>query len=103
MKATIVFPSHESDDLSVGGIFIPCFSWQIGKKNYVPHSGFPYYRLGDFDYLLKLVDFRLSGDAFARKVVVVIHPNGHGVQKDIENLFNDIQMNGFEYKAVKLT
>jgi hypothetical protein len=102
MKVTIVFPSHESKDLSVGGIFVPCFSWAIGGKNHVPHPDYPHYRLGDFKYLLELIESRFLNESLIQKVAVVIHSNGHGSERDIERLLKDIPRNGFEYTAVKL-
>jgi hypothetical protein len=32
MKATLVFQSHESWDVSVGMVFIPCLCWVIGNR-----------------------------------------------------------------------
>lgn len=43
MKFTLVFESHESQAIAVGGIFIPCFAWQLNGRNYIPHSSYPSY------------------------------------------------------------
>lgn len=102
VKVTIVFPSHESKDLSVGGIFVPCFSWAIGGRNYVPHPDYPHYRLGDFKYLLQLVKSWFPDESFLQEVAVVIHSNGHGTRRDVEKLLKDIRRNGLEYTVVKL-
>lgn len=102
MKFTLVFPSHESRDLAVAGIFIPCFTWQIAETNHVPHPKYPHYRLGDFNYLLKLIHTKLPSDASARSVAVVIHANGHGTSEDLDMLFVDIEQNGFRYKYMNL-
>ena len=102
MKFTIVFPSHEADEMSVGGIFVPCFVWRIRKKNHVPHPDYPHYREGDFLYLLKKLQVTTEKKIGHRHVVIVVHSNGHGREADLNLMCKDIETTGYTYKKVKI-
>ena len=53
MKFTLVFPSGEGTDLSIGLVFAPCVLWVIGSKILLnPHRENPHYLPGDFQDLL---------------------------------------------------
>ena len=77
MKFTVIFPSHESIDISVGGVFIPCFAWKFKSKNHIPHPRYPHYQEGDFDYLLNILRVDASQMPKNKHLVIVVHPNGH--------------------------
>jgi hypothetical protein len=95
MKFTLVFASGESDDISVGGIFIPCFAWRINGRNYIPHRDDPHYRPGDFDYLLRLLKVGKQSRVESNKVIIVVHPNGHGCEDDLLALADDVRSMGY--------
>lgn len=100
MKFSLVFSSPESIDISVGGLFIPCFGWQIKGKNYFPHPDYPHYRLGDFQFLINLISSNHAETATPKKLVLVIHPNGHGTTSDVESLKTEAQSLGYEIREV---
>lgn len=101
MKFTLVFSSSESSDLSVGGLFIPCFGWQIKGRNHIPHSDYPHYRTGDFQFLISLLTKHETDLELPKKLVLVIHPNGHGTAADMERLRDEAQSLGYEIIEVK--
>lgn len=94
MKFTLVFASEESEDISVGGIFIPYFAWRINGKNYIPYREDPHYRFGDFDCLLKLLKVSQQSRAESNKVIRVVHPNGHGYEDDLLALADEVRSSG---------
>lgn len=101
MKFTLVFPSHESSDLSVGGLFIPCFGWQIKGRNHFPHPDYPHYRTGDFQFLINRLKKHEPDLELPKKLVLVIHPNGHGTAADMERLRDDVQSLGYKIIEAK--
>lgn len=100
MKFTLVFSSPESSDLSVGGLFIPCFGWQIKGQNHFPHRDYPHYRTGDFQFLINLLWNNKSHLDFPKKILLIIHSNGHGTVSDVESLKADAQSLGYEIRDV---
>jgi len=103
MKATLVFKSHESMDLSIGMVFTPCITWRIHRGLILnPHAENPHYLPGDFQRLLHLPIF----DDFNRydngKIVVVTHPEGHGTQEYIDLLLDDIKSQGIKFKVIEI-
>lgn len=104
MKATLVFQSHESVDLSVGMVFVPCICWVINKKIISnPHPENPNYIKGDFQKLVKLPQFSHLKNALNKKLILVIHPEGHGAQSDIEMLIQDIKMEHYEVEIISIS
>ena len=103
MKFTVVFPSQESEDLSVGVVFIPCICWVQGKKVLLnPHPDKPHYRKGDLQHFLDETRMRSQIDPAAKDVAVIAHPVGHGTEKDLSLLSEDLWEAGFEVKLVRL-
>jgi len=100
MKFTLVFPSQESSDLSVGGLFSPCFGWQIKGKNHFPHPNYPHYRTGDFQFLIDLLSNNQPNFELSKRVVLVIHRNGHGTSVDAENLKVEARLIGYQVTEV---
>lgn len=103
MKATLVFKSTESIDLSIGMVFTPCICWVINKQTILnPHPDNPNYLKGDFQKLIQLPIFtELQYSSLAwNKIVIVVHEEGHGTKDDIDNLASDIIAEGFELKIV---
>jgi hypothetical protein len=101
MKFTLVFPSDEASDLSIGVIFAPCLIWTIGNKHILnAHSSNPHYVLGDFQELIlkitnnKKINFDVNR-SLGRKIFVVVHDIGHGTEDYLRDLVSDIQKSGF--------
>ena len=104
MKATLIFRSHESHDLSIGMVFTPCICWVINKEKILnPHPDKPEYLKGDFQRLIQLPIFDLYKDDLSkRKIALVIHNEGHGSQVDISNLIEDIKDEKFELQILSI-
>lgn len=101
MKFTLVFPSNESSDLSVGVIFAPCLIWVIGGRHFSnPHPQNPHYILGDFqDLVVKLVrqkifNLQIKSDV-VNKIFIIVHDLGHGNEDYLNDLVGDINSSGF--------
>jgi hypothetical protein len=103
MKATLVFESHESWDVSIGMVFTPCICWVIGKTTISnPHGDYPHYREGDFQNLLSHPKLKGILMHEIRRLVLVTQEAGHGRQEDIDLLVEDIAMSGFTFKVIQL-
>jgi len=102
MKFTLVFPSDESTDLSIGLIFAPCILWVIGSKTLLnPHRENPHYLPGDFQNLLLflrkknyLIDNSL--EKRRKKIFIIVHDVGHGFQSYLDDLVRDISETEFK-------
>lgn len=101
MKFTLVFPSGEGFDLSVGLVFAPCAIWKIGRRTLLnPHRENPHYLPGDFQDLLRTLIARKYLDKYQLqqhgvKIHVIVHEVGHGVQSYLDDLVNDINKADF--------
>ena len=101
MKFTLVFPSGEGFDLSVGLVFAPCAIWKIGRRTLLnPHRENPHYLPGDFQELLSTLKARKymsqeESDGESEKIYVIIHYVGHGVQSYLDDLTLDIAKTGY--------
>jgi hypothetical protein len=103
MKATLVFNSNESEDISIGMVFTPCLSWVIGKTVLLtPHRDYPNYRKGDLSALLDLSKLSNSVRKTEKKLAVVVHKIGHGEQSDIDQLLDEAVELGFSTTVVKI-
>ncbi len=100
MKFTLVFSSHEWSDVSVGGLFIPCFGWQIKGRNHFPHRDYPHYRTGDFEFLIDILKNDQAELKFSKKLVLITHCNGHGTAADAAILKADARSSGYEIAPV---
>ena len=102
MKFTLVLPSDEASDLSIGVVFAPCLIWTIGKKHILnPHRKNPNYVLGDFQELLSeiTIDQSINFDRdrkLGQKIFVVVHDVGHGTEEYLNDIVLDIQKSGFK-------
>lgn len=103
MKFTIVLPSRESEDLSIGCLFMPCLAWKIGqRKILVPHRDNPHYLPGDFQYMLEVTEVGARVDQTSKKVVLITHMVGHGTWLYRSALTLDIRKAGYEPVLVDL-
>jgi hypothetical protein len=100
MKFTIVLPSDESFDLSIGAIFVPCLVWAIGNNHLLnPHPRVPNYIPGDFQNLLDKISvkpyFFNKNKYLNFKVHIVVHDTGNGTENDLRDLIIDVEKSGF--------
>jgi len=101
MKFTLVFPSGEGFDLSVGLVFAPCPIWKIGRRTLLnPHRENPHYLPGDFQVLLSTLKglkyvSQMDSDIQGEKIYVIVHYLGHGVQSYLDDLTSDIAETGY--------
>jgi hypothetical protein len=97
MKFTIVFPSHESRDLSIGCVFAPCLVWTMGSRKIdIPHPRIPNYIAGYFQSLASRSEIRNQIESHSNNVVVVVQPTGHGSHEDLQLLLADIRKSDLE-------
>ena len=104
MKFTIVFPSHESTDLSLAAVFVPCLVWMEGVKEIKnPHPKNSHYLQGDLQKVLKLrrLSSRISKEV--RTVTIICHPTGHGTEQYLKDILADLWDMGFEPQVVRHT
>lgn len=101
MKATLVFGSGISRDISIGMSYIPCICWIVGTKIISnPHPTYPRYRKGDFYNLLELPLLKRLREPDDKRLVIVIHEVGYADQDDIDLLIDDAKQVGFAVKTV---
>jgi hypothetical protein len=97
MHFTLVFQSQESEDLSISICYIPCISWIKGKEIILtPHADQPNYQSGDLEEFL----IRFNLKPIVKKVIVIVHPNGHGSQNDLDLLIDDLNELDFTHQVV---
>lgn len=101
MKFTIVFPSHESSDFSIGAVFIPCLVWMEGRKQILnPHRENSHYVEGDLQNLFSKTDVRKRIEKHTNRVTVVAHSTGHGTDEYLSLLRKDLEKEDFEVEVV---
>jgi len=100
MKATLVFSSHESFDVSIGLVFTPCITWIFQNRTVLnPHRDLPSYKSGDFQKLTGASFFQrllAEGKIDGKSVCVVVQRVGNGCQEDIDILITDIKKTEFQ-------
>jgi hypothetical protein len=102
MKFTIVFPSIESADLSIGVVFIPCLVWMDGSRKILnPHRDYPHYKKGDLNTLLMDTAIAERLSKHTNQVTVVAHGIGHGTDEYLDLLLEDIRNEGFQPTLIK--
>ena len=103
MKFTIVMPSKESEDLSIGCLFIPCLVWKINQhQSLVPHRDIPHYLPGDFQHMLEKTKLMGRVGDQSKRVALVTHRIGHGTEQYRDQLQADIEAAGFQTVLVDL-
>lgn len=102
MKFTIVLPSHESADLSLAAVFIPCLVWMEGSRELLnPHPQVPTYQRGDLQRVLAMAAVSERLDREHKKAVLVCHPTGHGTEACLTGLMGDLEELGFDVVVVR--
>jgi hypothetical protein len=103
MKFTLVFPSAEATDLSVGLVFAPCAMWVQGGKTLLnPHPAQPHYQAGDLQTFLAHQGFAQKISPHTPVMTLVIHPIGHGSLDDMSLLLEDLEAAQFRPVVVQL-
>lgn len=104
MKFTLVFPSREASDLSIGLVFAPCAMWVQGLKIILnPHPHNPHYQRGDLQQLLGLPHIAKQINPRVKPLLtLVIHATGHGSTEDLERLLADIDAAQWRAVVVEL-
>ena len=88
MQFTFVFSAKEAQSLCYSLHFAPCPIWYEGNKEVINlHPKDPFCQKGDVKKLLEVVGITNSPE----KVVIVVHPEGHGTDEDLQVLLNDLQ------------
>lgn len=101
MKFTIVFPSTESSDISIGAVFKPCLVWVEGENELLnPHPDDPDYKEGDLITMLQKTNLRSRLSDHTKMVTIVVHSIGHGIQDHLTLLQTDLINEGFEVQTV---
>lgn len=100
MKITIIFPSRESEDISFGGCYIPCFAWVQGNKIIKEFPDSPHYPNDALKELLIMQKIEQRIPSNQRDLVIVAHPSGHGEEEDINSLEEEARILGFKPKKV---
>jgi len=101
MKFTIVFPSSESNDFSIGVVFKPCLVWMQGREDLSnPHPESPAYIQGDLRDFLSMEGMRDSIATHTNVVTVIVLPVGHGTIKCLALLTADLEAEGFLVNVV---
>ena len=103
MKFSIVFPSDEGEDLSVGCVFAPCILWKVGRRTLLnPHPQNPHYLKGDIKNFLSETGYSQRIRHLERAVCVIVHPNGHGTDEHLQLLVTDLEEMRFSVTVVYL-
>lgn len=101
MKFTLVFPSHESADLSFGLLFLPSPAWTWGAETLINlNPADPRYQPGSVRRLLEHGSLRGLLDETDPVVTVLVHPSGNGTEADLETLRADLTAEGFQPRVI---
>ena len=99
MHFTVVFSPSETPDLSYSLCFVPCPVWMQGNHEIVNlHPDDPCYVPGDFESLVH----KIPHSDYAKNIVLVVHPGGHGTEADLNNLTEEIMNMGFKPNVVRI-
>jgi hypothetical protein len=102
MKFTLVFPTHESTDISLAALFVPCLVWHEGDRAISnPHPENPHYLPGDLQKVLELAEINCRISKDSNKVTIVCHPVGNGTEEDLKAIQADVSDLGFEPLVVR--
>ena len=98
MKFTIVFPSHESSEVTISALFIPCLVWTEDNKELLnPHRDQPHYLKGDFQKLFAETKISERIADYTKKVTIVAHSTGdNATNADLERIVEDLTEEGFD-------
>ena len=96
MHFTVVFESHESQDLSFGLVFIPCPVWiRGGEQVCTPNPESPDYQIGAVRKLLQSTVREEFNHDSCHHACILTHLAGHGTTADLDRLREDLIEEGF--------
>ncbi|MBM3454047.1 MAG: hypothetical protein FJX80_02745 [Bacteroidetes bacterium] len=99
MQFTFVFSSKEAHSLCYSLHFAPCPIWYEGNKEVVNlHPKNPTCQEGDVKKLLEVAGITKSPE----KVVIVVHPEGHGTNADLQMLLNDLHVLNIKHNVINI-
>ena len=58
--------------------------------------------MGDFQQLIQLPYLTGLKNSFKKKLILVIHPEGHGEESDINGLVVDIKTENYELEIIRM-
>jgi len=97
MKFTVIFPSSEASDATVGITFKSSLVWVEGSRDLLnPHPENPHYLKGDLRRFFEETNFDERFSNHTKKVSIVVHSIGNADNSDLENLVDDLKSEGFE-------
>jgi hypothetical protein len=103
MKFTIVLPSKEDTDLSIGAVFNPGLVWVEGAQELLsPHPHEPLYQRGDLQQVIALPHLCYRVADSPKRALVICHRVGHGTETCLERLVADLKELGFNPGSVRL-
>lgn len=104
MKLTLVFPSPEARDLSIGVLFTPCLEWVDGPLSIaVPHPQTPGYMAGDLQKLLEMSQIRDRLSTHSKTVAVIVHSIGDcETPESLDLIIHDLEQLGFLPKLLEM-
>jgi len=101
MKFTVVFPSHESIDISYGLVFIPSPVWVQGEKDILSlNPSTPNYQKGGVNRLLEKEQLTKLTENDQTQCALIVHQTGHAQKDDLEALKQDLVSEGFKVKLL---
>jgi len=99
MQFTFVFNANEAQSHCYSLHFAPCPIWYEGSKKILNlHPTIPICQEGDVKKLLDVVGIA----TLPEKVVIVVHPEGHGTKNDLQILLNDLQDLNIKHTVIKI-
>ena len=103
MKFTVVFPSHESHDLSYGLVFIPCPVWVRGTEEILNlHPDQPTYQKGGVRRLFNQEQIVICQEESKKPCLLIVHQTGHAQKEDLDTLHHDLLAEGFQVNVIVL-
>ena len=103
MRFTLVFSKSETDDVALSCIFAPCLIWKMGQRTLLnPHPSYPLYQRGDFQNLISSRAVGKSIKESSKKMCLITHAIGHGTERCLERLTEDLLAEGFAPEIVEI-
>tara|TARA_R110000737_G_scaffold346109_1_gene375514 strand:- start:198 stop:530 length:333 start_codon:yes stop_codon:yes gene_type:complete len=107
MHFTLVFDSNECHDLSFSLVFTAAPVWKSGRQTIVnlTKEGLagPYLQAGGLKLLLDKGEVLKKLAKDRKNVVLVIHPEGHGCEKSLTIIRQELSDEGFSIKEINFS
>ena len=77
-------------------VYVPCVAWyKNGQELFISKHAGPHFQNGDFMDLINLENIDNS-----RQVAIIVHEGGHGIERDLNALVDEIKGAGFNWKIL---